>query len=280
MTAKIIDGLSLAKRIRADLAQEIATLNRKPCLAVLMVGEDPASLVYVRNRAKACASVGIETIERILPADASENTVLLTLEALNKNPTIDGIIIESPLPKHLNRNAILKNLRDDKDVDGASVANAGKLFTAVSGLLPCTPRAVMRLIEETGVPVAGSRTVVVGRSPVVGKPMAMMLLAKDATVTVAHSKTRHLEAVTKEADILVVAAGRAGLITADMVKPGALVIDVGINVNQDGKMTGDVDFESVKEVAGWITPVPGGVGPVTVAMLLLNTFEASKRLKK
>ncbi|HAW45287.1 MAG TPA: bifunctional 5,10-methylene-tetrahydrofolate dehydrogenase/5,10-methylene-tetrahydrofolate cyclohydrolase, partial [Sutterella sp.] len=267
-------------RIRADLAQEIATLNRKPCLAVLMVGEDPASLVYVRNRAKACASVGIETIERILPADASENTVLLTLEALNKNPTIDGIIIESPLPKHLNRNAILKNLRDDKDVDGASVANAGKLFTAVSGLLPCTPRAVMRLIEETGVPVAGSRTVVVGRSPVVGKPMAMMLLAKDATVTVAHSKTRHLEAVTKEADILVVAAGRAGLITADMVKPGALVIDVGINVNQDGKMTGDVDFESVKEVAGWITPVPGGVGPVTVAMLLLNTFEASKRLKK
>lgn len=279
MPAKILDGKALAARIKEELAREIALMRRKPALGLLMVGEDPASEVYVRSRAKACAQLGIETVERLLPADASENAVLLKLSALNENPTVDGIIVQQPLPAHLDARKILDAIRPEKDVDGASQASAGRLFATGSGFAPCTPRAVMRLIEETGVALEGARSVVVGRSTVVGKPLAMLLLAKNATVTVAHSKTKDLAAVTRQADVLVACAGRPGLVTGDMVKPGAVVIDVGINVGEDGSIAGDVDFASAREVAGWLTPVPGGVGPVTVAMLMQNTLAAARRPK-
>lgn len=277
MPASILNGSAISKNIKARLKEEISVMERKPGLAVLMVGANPAGLVYVRNRAKACQAVGIDTFEVHLPYGASEEEVIAEIEKLNADDSVDGILVECPLPAHINQERVLRYLRSDKDVDGITVENSGKLFTKGAGFVPCTPYGVMALIKETRIPIRGKTAVVVGRSSVVGKPMAMMLLQEDATVTLTHSKTIDLGSYTRQADILVVAVGKAGLITQDMVKPGAIVIDVGINITDQGKMVGDVDYDKVSQIAGWLTPVPGGVGPVTVAMLLQNTLTAAKK---
>ncbi len=280
MTAQLIDGKALAARTRQDLSQRVEALaarGHRPGLAVILVGENPASLVYVRNKIRACEEVGIENIELRLPADSTEEKLLAVIGKLNTDDRVDGILVQLPLPKHINQMNVIEAISAEKDVDGFHEVNAGRLMTGNTGFLPCTPYGVMKMIESIGFDLAGKSAVVVGRSNIVGKPQALMLLAKNATVTVAHSKTANLADVTRQADVLVAAVGRAKMITADMVKPGAVVIDVGMNRDENGKLCGDVDTEAVKEVAGWITPVPGGVGPMTIAMLMTNTVEAVER---
>ena len=281
MSFQIIDGNALAKKIRLEIASRTAALVKKgikPGLAVLLVGEDPASQVYVRNKVKACEEAGMHSLLERLPADLSEAALIKRIHELNLDPSIHGILVQLPLPKHLNSHIVIESIAPEKDVDGFHVANAGALMIGAPLFRPCTPYACMKMLESIDYPIRGARAVIVGASNIVGKPMAMLLLQAGATVTICNSKTRDLSAHTKEADILVVATGRPKMITGEMVKPGAVVIDVGINRMDDGKLCGDVDFESVKTVASAITPVPGGVGPMTITMLLLNTLEAAERL--
>ena len=280
MTAKLIDGKTLAAAVKSDLTHRVEKLIEKghrPGLAVILVGENPASLVYVRNKMRTCTEVGIENIEVRFAADTSEATVLAKIEELNQDDRVDGILVQLPLPAHINPTRIIEAIDADKDVDGFHELNAGRLMTGVTGFRPCTPYGVMKMLEAIDCDLTGKNAVVVGRSNIVGKPLALMLLEKNATVTITHSRTANLADVTRQADILIAAVGRAKMITADMVKPGAVVIDVGMNRDDAGKLCGDVDTESVKTVAGWITPVPGGVGPMTIAMLMTNTVEAVER---
>ena len=279
MSAQILDGKALAAEIRSEVKTQVAALAEKgvsTALAVILVGDDSASQVYVRNKIKACADTGIRSLEFRMPAETTQQQLLAKIAELNADESVDGILVQLPLPKQINADAVISAIAPAKDVDGFPVANAGALVTGKQGFVPCTPFGVMRLIEKSGVNPRGKSAVIVGRSNIVGKPMALLLLAADATVTVAHSRTPDLSAVTRNADILVAAAGRAKLIKADMVKPGAVVIDVGMNRDETGKLCGDVDFAEVKEIAGSITPVPGGVGPMTIAMLMQNTVLAAQ----
>jgi len=273
-TANLIDGAAIAKRIRADAAQRATALRIKPGLAVILVGEDPASSVYVRNKVKACEEAGYHSVLERYDAAMTQAALLARIAALNADPAIHGILVQMPLPGQLDAQAVIEAIAPAKDVDGFSVASAGRLMAGLPGLRPATPLGCMKLIESTGVPIRGKHAVVIGRSNTVGKPMALMLLQAHATVTVCHSATLDLRVLTRQADIVVAAVGRRGTLRADMVKPGAIVVDVGINRTEDGKLCGDVEFEAVREVAGWITPVPGGVGPMTIAMLLQNTLQA------
>lgn len=280
MPAQLIDGNALAKQLRSEIAQKAAVLTSKgtqPGLAVIIVGEDPASKVYVRNKVKACEDAGFLSILDQHPQDFSEQALLARIAELNADPKIHGILVQLPLPNHINSHLVLEAIDPLKDVDGFHVANAGALMVGAPIFRPCTPYGSMKMLESINYPIRGARAVIVGASNIVGKPMAMLLLQAGATITICNSKTKDLAAHTKEADILVVATGKPKMITADMVKPGAAVIDVGINRQADGKLCGDVDFENVKNVAGWITPVPGGVGPMTITMLLQNTLEAAER---
>jgi methylenetetrahydrofolate dehydrogenase (NADP+)/methenyltetrahydrofolate cyclohydrolase len=280
MTARIIDGKALAARLRADLVpriEHLTALGHAPGLAVLLVGDDPASAIYVRNKIKACEDCGIRSVFDRLPADVTEADLVARIRRLNADPAVHGILVQLPLPKHLDAQRILETIDFDKDVDGLHATNAGLTLMGVPHFRSCTPYGVMKMLESAGVPLAGSHAVVLGRSNMVGKPMAMLLLAANATVTICHSATRDLPSVTRQADVLVAAVGRRNLVTADMVKPGAVVIDVGTNKTPEGKLAGDVDFDAVKEVAGWISPVPGGVGPMTITMLLTNTVESAER---
>lgn len=279
MSAQILDGKTLAAEIRSEVKTQVAALAEKgvsTALAVILVGDDSASQVYVRNKIKACADTGIRSLEFRMPAETTQQQLLAKIAELNADESVDGILVQLPLPKQINADAVIAAIDPAKDVDGFHVANAGALVTGKQGFVPCTPFGVMRLIEKSGVNPRGKSAVIVGRSNIVGKPMALLLLAADATVTVAHSRTPDLSAVTRNADILVAAVGRAKLIKADMVKPGAVVIDVGMNRDENGKLCGDVDFAEVKEIAGSITPVPGGVGPMTIAMLMQNTVLAAQ----
>lgn len=279
MTAQLIDGNALAQQLRASMASEVerlASLGQRPGLTVLLVGDDPASQVYVRNKVKACEAVGmVSSLERH-PADMSEAALLARIEQLNADPSVHGILVQLPLPQHLNADLVIESIAPEKDVDGFHVASAGALMVGRPGFKPCTPYGCMKMLEHIGCNPRGKHAVVIGRSNIVGKPMAMLLLQASATVTICHSATPNLADITRQADILVAAVGRPGFVTADMVKPGAVVLDVGINRNADGKLCGDVDFEAVRQVAGWITPVPGGVGPMTITMLLQNTLEAAQ----
>ena len=279
MSAQILDGKALAAEIRSEVKTQVAALAEKgvsTALAVILVGDDSASQVYVRNKIKACADTGIRSLEFRMPAETTQQQLLAKIAELNADESVDGILVQLPLPKQINADAVIAAIDPAKDVDGFHVANAGALVTGKQGFVPCTPFGVMRLIEKSGVNPRGKSAVIVGRSNIVGKPMALLLLAADATVTVAHSRTPDLSAVTRNADILVAAVGRAKLIKADMVKPGAVVIDVGMNRDENGKLCGDVDFAEVKAIAGSITPVPGGVGPMTIAMLMQNTVLAAQ----
>lgn len=280
MTAQLIDGNALSRQLRSEVAQRAAALTARghqPGLAVILVGEDPASAVYVRNKVKACEDSGVRSIFEKYDADLSEAALLARIEALNADPTVHGILVQMPLPKHIDPHKVIEAIATSKDVDGYSVLSAGELMAGLEGFRPCTPYGSMKLIESTGQSIKGKHAVVIGRSNTVGKPMALLLLQANATVTLTHSGTPDLGYHTRQADIVVAAVGRANTLTADMVKPGAIVIDVGINRKADGKLCGDVDFDGVKEVAGWITPVPGGVGPMTITMLLVNTIEAAER---
>ncbi len=280
MPAKLIDGNLLAKHIRTQIAASAAILTAqgiKPGLAVILVGENPASQVYVRNKVKACADAGFYSVLENYPDDLSEVDLLKRINALNLAPEIHGILVQLPLPPHIDSHAVLEAINPLKDVDGFHVANAGALMTGAPIFKPCTPYACMKMLESIEYPIRGARAVIVGASNIVGKPVSMLLLQAGATVTICNSKTRDLGFHTREADILVVATGKPKMITANFVKPGAVVIDVGINRLPDGKLCGDVDFDEVKYVAGWITPVPGGVGPMTITMLLQNTLEAAQK---
>lgn len=277
---QIIDGKALAASIRADLAKRTTVLTEKghrPGLAVVIVGDDPASQVYVRNKIRACADTCIESIEYRLAKDTREEELLKLIGELNNDKRVDGILVQLPLPEQIAPEKVIAAIAPEKDVDGFHVMNAGKLLTGTGGFMPCTPYGVMKMIESVGYDLTGKEAVVVGRSNIVGKPQALMLLAKNATVTVAHSRTADLADVTRRADVLIAAVGRAKMITGDMVKPGALVIDVGMNRDENGKLCGDVDTASVMGIAGWVSPVPGGVGPMTIAMLMTNTVEAVER---
>lgn len=280
MTARIIDGKALSAAIKQEVAQRVIGLKEKgvtPGLAVVLVGSDPASSVYVRNKAAACEKAGLHSEVIRLEADITETALLDVVRGLNANPAIHGILVQLPLPAHLNANKVIETIAADKDVDGFHISNAGLLMTGQPLFRPCTPYGIMKMLESKQVTLRGAEAVVVGASNIVGKPMAMLLLAAGATVTICNSKTRDLAAQTQRADVLVVATGRPEMITGDMVKPGAVVIDVGINRLPDGKLTGDVEFTSASQVASAITPVPGGVGPMTIAMLLVNTLEAAER---
>jgi len=279
-TAARIDGTAIAREVRAGVARRAARLasaGQVPGLAVILVGDDPASQVYVRNKVKACAEAGIRSIQEDYPADLAEAALLARIAALNADDSVHGILVQMPLPPQISAQRVIEAIAASKDVDGYSVESAGRLLAGLPGFKPCTPWGCMKLIESTGIALRGKLAVVIGRSNTVGKPMALMLLQADATVTVCHSRTPDLGELTRRADVVVVAVGRAGTLTADMVKPGAVVIDVGMNRNADGKLCGDVDFAGVAEVAGAITPVPGGVGPMTIAMLLSNTVDAAER---
>jgi methylenetetrahydrofolate dehydrogenase (NADP+)/methenyltetrahydrofolate cyclohydrolase len=281
MTAQLIDGLALAKQTRADVAARAAALTaqgRRPGLAVVLVGDNPASQVYVRNKVKACEEAGIHSVLEKYDATMTEAELLARVDALNNDPTIHGILVQLPLPKHIDDHKVIEAISPAKDVDGFHVASAGALMVGEAGFKACTPYGCMKMLESIGMKdLKGKHAVVIGRSNIVGKPMAMMLLAANATVTVCHSGTADLGAMTRQADVIVAAVGKRNVLTKDMVKPGAVVIDVGMNRNDEGKLCGDVDFDGVREVAGWITPVPGGVGPMTIAMLLVNTLESAER---
>ena len=288
MTARIIDGKALSAKIRENLAERAQALKVSrggtACLAVILVGEDPASEVYVRNKVAACEKTGIRSIKQAYPADVEPLTVLAKIAELNADPSVHGILVQLPLPKHFDTEAVLEAISPEKDVDGFHAGNVGALMQGNPRFIPCTPYGVMKMLESEGVKIAGAEAVVVGRSNIVGKPMAILLLAQNATVTVCHSHSKDLAFHTKRADILVAAVGKERIITGDMIKPGATVIDVGMNRFSSGpnagKLCGDVDFETAKEVAGLITPVPGGVGPMTITMLLTNTMESAERTLK
>ena len=284
MTAQLIDGNALSQQLRADVARRAAALRARgmaPGLAVVLVGENPASQVYVRNKVKACQDNGLHSVLESYPASLSEADLLARVDALNRDPAIHGILVQLPLPAHIDAQKVIEAISPDKDVDGFHVASAGALMVGQPGFWPCTPYGCMKMLESlndgSGYELKGKHAVVIGRSNIVGKPMALMLLQKNATVTICHSGTQNLKALTLQADVVVAAVGKRNVLTADMVKPGAVVIDVGMNRNEAGKLCGDVDFEGVKEVAGWITPVPGGVGPMTITMLLVNTLEAAEK---
>ncbi len=281
MSAQLINGNALSQQIRAEVATRAAALTARgtqPGLAVILVGEDPASAVYVRNKVKACAEAGLHSVLEKYDASFSEAELLARIEALNNDPTIHGILVQMPLPRHINPQRVIETISTAKDVDGYSVQSAGDLMANLPGFRPCTPYGCMKLIESTGVDLRGKHAVVIGRSNTVGKPMALLLLQANATVTVCHSATPDLGVFTRQADVVVAAVGRRNTVTSDMVKPGAIVIDVGMNRNDEGKLCGDVDFAGVSPVAGWITPVPGGVGPMTITMLLVNTIESEERV--
>ena len=280
MTAQIIDGVALSRRIRTEIGERAAALagrGRKPGLAVILVGDDPASAVYVRNKVKACEEHGLHSVLERYDASLPEADLLARIAALNADPAIHGILVQMPLPRHIDAQKVIAAIATHKDVDGFSVLSAGELFSGLPGLRPCTPWGCMKLIESTGQSIRGKHAVVIGRSNTVGKPMALLLLQAHATVTICHSATPDIGVHAHQADILVAATGRRNTVTADMVKPGAIVIDVGINRNDEGKLCGDVDFDGVRQVAGWITPVPGGVGPMTITMLLANTLQAAEQ---
>jgi methylenetetrahydrofolate dehydrogenase (NADP+)/methenyltetrahydrofolate cyclohydrolase len=280
MTGRVIDGVKLAATIREDVAARAAVLAKKgvkPGLAVILVGQDPASQVYVRNKVAACEKAGLHSVLEQYPADMTQEALLSRIETLNADHHIHGILVQLPLPKHIDSHRVIETIAAQKDVDGFHISNAGLLMTGTPLFRPCTPYGVMKMLESEQVVLRGAVAVIVGASNIVGKPMAMLLQAAGATVTICNSKTRDLAWHTRHADIVVVATGKPGMITGDMIKPGAIVIDVGINRGADGKLCGDVDYASVKEVAGAITPVPGGVGPMTIAMLLVNTLEAAER---
>ncbi|MBK7503174.1 MAG: bifunctional methylenetetrahydrofolate dehydrogenase/methenyltetrahydrofolate cyclohydrolase FolD [Polaromonas sp.] len=280
MTAQIIDGVALSKQLRADVAERTLQLKSKgimPGLAVILVGEDPASQVYVRNKIKACEDCGIKSVFDKYDATLSQADLLAHINALNADTSIHGILVQMPLPKHIDPHAVIEAISASKDVDGYSTLSAGELMTGKPGFNPCTPYGCMKLIESTGINLKGKHAVVIGRSNTVGKPMAMMLLAANATVTICHSATPDMKAHTLQADVVVAAVGKRNVLTADMVKPGAVVIDVGMNRDGNGKLCGDVDFEAIKPIASHITPVPGGVGPMTITMLLVNTLISAER---
>lgn len=280
MKANLIDGKALAAAVKQEAAEQVATLQAQgitPCLAVVLVGEDPASQVYVRGKINDCAQCGIQSRSVRLPETTTQAELLAQVQELAQDPAVHGILVQLPLPPQIDEKAIIEAIPPEKDVDGFSPVNVGRMQIGEPCYLPCTPAGCIRMIESTGTPIAGKHAVVIGRSNIVGKPAAMLLLAKNATVTICHSKTENLQELCASADILVAAVGRAGFVTGEMVKPGAVVIDVGINRGADGKLYGDVDFEAAAEKASWITPVPGGVGPMTRAMLMLNTVEAARR---
>ncbi len=283
MTARRIDGTGIARQLRAELAvraAHLASIGHRPGLAVLLVGDDPASRVYVRNKVKACEEAGIRSLLEEYAADLAEAELLARIAALNADATVHGILVQMPLPKHIAAAKVIEAISTDKDVDGYSVESAGRLVAGLPGFRPCTPWGCMKLIESTGIELRGKHAVVIGRSNTVGKPMALLLLQADATVTVCYSRTSDLAAHTRSADVVVAAVGRRNTLTGDMVKPGAIVIDVGINRNEEGKLCGDVDFASVAPLASFITPVPGGVGPMTITMLLANTLESAERVAR
>ena len=281
MTAQLIDGNALSRQLRTEVAQRAAALRARgttPGLAVVLVGDNPASQVYVRNKVNACEEAGLHSVLEKYDASLSEAELLARVEALNNDPAIHGILVQLPLPAHIDDHKVIEAISPLKDVDGFHVASAGALMVGEVGFKACTPYGCMKMLESIGMKdLRGKHAVVIGRSNIVGKPMAMMLLAANATVTVCHSGTFDLAAMTRQADIVVAAVGKRNVLTADMVKPGAVVIDVGMNRNDEGKLCGDVDFDGVKAVAGYITPVPGGVGPMTITMLLVNTLEAAER---
>ncbi len=280
-TASIIDGNALSAQLRADVMRRADALKARgitPGLAVLLVGENPASQVYVRNKVKACADAGLHSVLERYEADMTEAALLARIDALNKDPAIHGILVQLPVPKHIDANKVIEAIAPEKDVDGFHIASAGALMVGQPGFLPCTPYGCMKMLESINYDLRGKHAVVIGRSNIVGKPMAMLLLQKNATVTVCHSGTKDLKAMTLQADVIVAAVGKVNVLTADMVKPGAVVIDVGMNRNAEGKLCGDVDYAGVRDVASHITPVPGGVGPMTITMLLVNTLESAERL--
>ena len=279
MTAQIIDGNALSKQLRSEVARRAAALRARgvtPGLAVILVGDSPASHVYVRNKVKACADNGLHSVLEKYNASLSEADLLARVDALNNDPSIHGILVQLPLPAHIDAQKVIEAISPQKDVDGFHVASAGALMVGQPGFWPCTPYGCMKMLESIGYDLKGKHAVVIGRSNIVGKPMALMLLQKNATVTICHSGTQDLKAITLQADVIVAAVGKRKVLTANMVKPGAVVIDVGMNRNEEDKLCGDVDFEGVKDVAGYITPVPGGVGPMTITMLLVNTLEAAE----
>ena len=283
MPAQLLDGNLLSKKLRAEIAARAAILTAKgvrPGLAVIVIGDNPASQVYVRNKVKACEDVGFHSVLERYSAELGEEELLARIATLNADPAIHGILVQLPLPEHIAAERVLEAIAPEKDVDGFHVANAGALMVGKPEFKPCTPYGCMKMLESIDYPVRGARAVIVGASNIVGKPMAMLLLQAGATVTICNSKTRDLAHHTKDADILVVATGKPHMVTGDMIKTGAVVIDVGINRLPDGKLCGDVDFDTAKYVAGWITPVPGGVGPMTITMLLMNTLEAAEKAPK
>lgn len=277
--AKIIDGKAISADVRAEIKKEVSLLAEngiKVCLAVVIVGDDPASQVYVRNKKRACDETGIASEIIAMPSETTEKELISVLDGLNSRSEINGILVQLPLPKHINERNIIAHIDPKKDVDAFCDENVGRIMTGNFSFLPCTPAGIIELLHRSGVSVCGKECVVIGRSNIVGKPMAMLLLHENGTVTICHSRTKNLPEITRRADILVSAVGKAGFVTADMVKPGAVVIDVGMNRTPEGKLTGDVDFASVEPIASLITPVPGGVGPMTVTMLLKNTVTAAK----
>jgi methylenetetrahydrofolate dehydrogenase (NADP+)/methenyltetrahydrofolate cyclohydrolase len=279
--ATIIDGNALSAQLRGEVMRRAQALKARgitPGLAVVLVGDNPASQVYVRNKVKACADAGLHSVLERYEADMTEAALLARIDALNKDPSIHGILVQLPVPKHIDANKVIEAIAPEKDVDGFHIASAGALMVGQSGFLPCTPYGCMKMLESINYDLRGKHAVVIGRSNIVGKPMAMLLLQKNATVTICHSGTKDLKAMTLQADVIVAAVGKVNVLTADMVKPGAVVIDVGMNRNDQGKLCGDVDYEGVRAVAGAITPVPGGVGPMTITMLLVNTLESAERL--
>ena len=281
MTAQRIDGNALSQKLRADVTLRTSALKARgitPGLAVIVVGENPASQVYVRNKVKACHDSGLHSILEKHPSSLTEAALLERIDALNHDASIHGILVQLPLPEHIDAQKVIEAISPAKDVDGFHMASAGALMTGMPGFWPCTPYGCMRMLESIGYDLKGKHAVVIGRSNIVGKPMALMLLQKNATVTICHSATQDLKAITLQADVIVAAVGKRNILTADMVKPGAVVLDVGMNRNEEGKLCGDVDFAGVEQVAGYITPVPGGVGPMTITMLLVNTLEAAERI--
>jgi len=280
MTAQRIDGNALSQKLRADVTKRATALKARgitPGLAVILVGENPASQVYVRNKVKACEESGLHSILEKHPASLTEASLLNRINALNQDTSIHGILVQLPLPEHIDAQKVIEAISPAKDVDGFHIASAGALMTGMPGFWPCTPYGCMKMLESIGYELKGKHAVVIGRSNIVGKPMALMLLQKNATVTICHSATQDLKAITLQADVIVAAVGKRNVLTADMVKPGAVVLDVGMNRNEEGKLCGDVYFAGVEQVAGYITPVPGGVGPMTITMLLVNTLEAAER---
>ena len=279
--AAIIDGVALSAQLREDVTRRTLALKARgvtPGLAVLLVGDNPASQVYVRNKVKACADSGLHSVLERHDADMTEAALLARIEALNNDPSIHGILVQLPVPAHIDANKVIEAISPAKDVDGFHIASAGALMVGQPGFVPCTPYGCMKMLESIGYDLRGKHAVVIGRSNIVGKPMAMLLLQQNATVTICHSGTKDLKAMTLQADVIVAAVGKVNVLTADMVKPGAVVIDVGMNRNAEGKLCGDVDYAGVREVASHITPVPGGVGPMTITMLLVNTLESAERL--